>query len=75
MRIRLILCRYGRDKCFDELLDFAAEMLVAGGRLVYWLPVIQAGDTFQTPNRAPATRRGQHSKTGSLDNVHENVRR
>jgi hypothetical protein len=46
MRIRLILCRYGRDKCFDELLDFAAEMLVAGGRLVYWLPVIQAGDTF-----------------------------
>ena len=33
--------RYERDAVFDELLDFAAETLLMGGRLVYWLPVIQ----------------------------------
>lgn len=33
--------QYGRNNVFDDLLNFAAQHLVVGGRLVYWLPVIK----------------------------------
>eukprot|EP00039_Didymoeca_costata_P007286 m.98149 g.98149 ORF g.98149 m.98149 type:complete len:457 (+) comp13625_c0_seq8:105-1475(+) len=33
--------QYNRTNVFEDLLDFAARMLVLNGRLVYWLPVLQ----------------------------------
>lgn len=42
--------QYQRNDVFDDLLDFAAQMLVLYGRLVYWLPVIQKEyDDAQVP--------------------------
>ena len=31
--------RYDCDKLFSDLLDFAANRLKIGGRLVFWFPV------------------------------------
>jgi tRNA (guanine10-N2)-methyltransferase len=35
------VCSYGLSNVYQDLLDFAAKFLVLGGRLVYWLPVVQ----------------------------------
>lgn len=35
------VCSYHLSDLFSDLLDFAAQFLVLGGRLVYWLPVIR----------------------------------
>ena len=35
------VCSYHLSELFADLLDFAAQFLVLGGRLVYWLPVIR----------------------------------
>ena len=45
---------YSLEHLLTDLLNFSARSLVAGGRLVYWLPVIRQGYTEDSVPSHPA---------------------